>query len=114
MTTIDGILSDSLKTGLKVLLGLAVLSGLLAGIFGWQLPAYIPMFFSRPFGEKQLVPFWVFFLYPLLSLLFYLLGLGVYKKFTNSLVTLAMFLWLTVVAIFMLVLSQIYVLFLIY
>lgn len=45
------------------------------------LPPQIPLFYTRPWGEEQLVDFWMIFLIPLLANGLFFLNEYFYKKF---------------------------------
>lgn len=113
-STIDTLLEKHCLFALRGSLILFVFSLLLVIIFGWHLPAFVPLFFSRPFGLKQLAPYWVVFFYPLFLLLFYLSSWWVYKKMQSNQISLAIFLWISFLASLLLSLSFSYVLFLIF
>jgi len=55
---------------------------ILAFLFKFRsLPPQIPLFYSKPLGETQLVDWWFIFLLPLLLDCLYLLNFLVYKRF---------------------------------
>lgn len=54
------------------------------GISIWKfstLPPNLPLFYSRPWGEDQLVDWWMIFLLPLIMNGFFFLNFFIYKKF---------------------------------
>ncbi len=46
-----------------------------------SLPPQIPLFFSRPWGEDQLVLSWLILILPILMNIFYFVNLFVYRRF---------------------------------
>lgn len=46
-----------------------------------RLPPQIPIFYSRLWGEDQLAEWWMIFLLPIISNLFFFLNLFLYKRF---------------------------------
>lgn len=57
---------------------------LMAGSFAWlfsQLPPQIPLFYSRPWGEDQLVDYWFIFILPFLLHVFIFLNIYLYNRF---------------------------------
>jgi hypothetical protein len=113
-TTIDSSLEKHCRFALRFLLVLFVFSLILMGIFGWRLPAYVPLFFSRPFGLKQLAPFWAVYFYPVALLLLYFSSWWAHRKVSANNISLAVFLWVSLVASLLLTLSLLYVLFLVF
>ena len=66
---------------LKLLIGVDVL---LAGLFAWRyqyMPDQIPLLYSRPWGESQIVDYWYIFLLPICMHLFYFVNSYISKKF---------------------------------
>lgn len=64
--------------------GILIADLLMAGIFAWRfgrLPQEIPLFYSRAWGEDQLVDFWLIFILPILMHLFIVLNGYVYQKY---------------------------------
>lgn len=113
-TTIDTSLERYCVLALRLSLGLFACSLGLLGLFGWRLPAFIPLFFSRPFGAQQLAPFWVLFFYPVFLFVFYFSAWWVYKKSNANLITQTVYLWVTFLASLFLSLSLFYVLMLVF
>ena len=57
---------------------------LMAGSFAWRfsrLPPQIPLFYSRAWGEDQLVDYWLIFILPFLLHLFIFLNIYIYNKY---------------------------------
>lgn len=66
---------------IRLLIGADIFSAL---IFLWRyskLPAQIPLYYSRPWGESQIVDFWYIFLLPILMNLIILFNIYFVKKF---------------------------------
>ncbi len=60
---------------------------LMTGIFAWRfqyMPKQIPLLYSRPWGDPQLVEFWYIALLPILMHIFYLFNAYIIKKFFHS------------------------------
>src|SRR3990172_4119181 len=112
--TVDERLLYSTKTALHISLGLALLSIVIAGIAAWSLPSYVPIWFSRPFGENQLAIHWMLFIYPVLLAGFFGGAFTIYRTLKATPPTLAVYFWLSSLASALLFLSLTYVLFLIY
>ncbi len=69
---------------LKILLGADIL---MIALFAWKFqhfPEQIPLFYSRPWGEPQIVDYWYIALLPILMHLFYLLNGLLSKKLFHS------------------------------
>jgi hypothetical protein len=69
---------------IKLLIGADVL---MAAIFAWKfqsLPEQIPLLYSRPWGEPQIVDFWYIALLPVLMHLFFFLNNILAKKYFTS------------------------------
>jgi hypothetical protein len=113
-TTIDGVLKKSLLPTLRISYFIFGFSLLLLAIFAWRLPDFVPIFFSRPFGLKQLAPSWSMGLYPITLFVFSLISQLIYKKSHQSVATIAIYMWLSTASSLILLTSEIYVLFLIY
>ncbi len=45
------------------------------------LPPQVPLFYSKPLGEEQLVDLWFIFVLPVLLHLFYVVNIGLYRRF---------------------------------
>ncbi len=57
---------------------------LMAGSFIWRfskLPPQIPLFYSRPWGEDQLVDYWFIFILPFLLHVYIFLNIYIYNKY---------------------------------
>lgn len=66
---------------LKILIGLDIF---MAALFAWKyqyFPEQIPLFYSRPWGEPQIVDYWYIALLPILMHLFYLANNVLSKRF---------------------------------
>ncbi len=66
---------------IKLLIGADVL---MAAVFAWKfqsLPEQIPLLYSRPWGEPQIVEYWYIALLPILMHIFYFLNNLIVKKF---------------------------------
>jgi len=66
---------------IKLLIGADILSAL---VFGWRfsnLPGQIPLYYSRPWGESQIVDFWFIFLLPILMNLIFFFNVFFINKF---------------------------------
>ena len=113
-STVETFLRKSLKSAVNASLVCVVVGVILVSVFGWRMPEYIPLFFSRPFGVSQLATFWFVILYPVLLLVFYGLSYFVYKKCVKSVIMAAVFVWMSAVSSFVLLFSLIYVLFLVF
>ncbi len=48
------------------------------------LPPQLPLFYTRPWGEEQLVDFWVIFILPIIVNVLYFLNEYFYKKFFSG------------------------------
>ena len=69
---------------IKLLMGADIL---LAAIFAWRfpsMPSEIPLFYSRTWGEAQIVDYWYIFLLPVLMHIFYVLNLFISKKYFSQ------------------------------
>jgi hypothetical protein len=68
----------------KILIGADVL---MAGILAWKYssaPLQIPLLYSRPWGDPQLVDFWYILLLPILMHVFYFLNIFFSKTVFHS------------------------------
>lgn len=68
----------------KLLIGADIL---MAAIFAWRfqfMPNQIPLLYSRPWGDPQLVEFWYIALLPILMHIFYFLNVFIAKKYFHS------------------------------
>lgn len=68
----------------KLLIGADVL---MLGLFALKFnvfPQQIPLLYSRPWGEPQIVEFWYIMLIPVLMHLFYFFNLFIAKKYFHS------------------------------
>lgn len=57
---------------------------LMAGSFAWRfthLPPQIPLFYSQPWGEDQLVDYWFIFILPFLLHVFIFLNIYIYNRY---------------------------------
>lgn len=98
----------------SIMIGYFILSSLIVSLFVWRLPPKIPFFFSRPFGESQLVSPWWLIAIPVLHLGLYLGSKGLQKWMEDEKVLLQMFFWMEFFVGFLLLMSLFYVLFLVY
>ncbi|CAN5238632.1 hypothetical protein BH09PAT2_BH09PAT2_03860 [soil metagenome] len=65
---------------LKILLGVDFV---MAALFAWKFqyfPEQIPLFYSRPWGEPQIVDYWYIALLPVLMHIFYFINILLCKK----------------------------------
>jgi hypothetical protein len=68
----------------KLLIGADIL---MAAIFAWRfqyMPDQIPLLYSRPWGDPQLVEYWYIALLPILMHIFYFFNAFIIKKFFHS------------------------------
>ena len=99
---------------LKLQWAVLVVTILLELVFGWRMPAEIPLFFCKPFGKAQLTsPYWIVVL-PVLEGLILITSTLVGKYCDKSKVTRALFIWLSFGAALVLLAALIYVLYLVY
>lgn len=66
---------------LKLLLGADILMAALFALKFRYFPEQIPLFYSRPWGDTQIVDYWYIVLLPILMHLFYFLNIIVSKRF---------------------------------
>jgi len=69
---------------LKILLGVDIV---MAALFAWKyqyFPEQIPLFYSRPWGEAQIVDYWYIALLPVLMHVFYLINGILSKRFFGN------------------------------
>jgi len=90
---------------------LLFLNLLLTGIYWWQLPPEIPLFFSLPYGPSQLSQRVWFFLLPGLSLFCFICFPMLTKFKVKSSLYLPMLSWLTTLSLFLLSLAMIHIIF---
>ncbi len=60
---------------------------ILAGVFAWKfmtLPEQIPLFYSRPWGEPQIVDYWYILMIPILMHLFFFLNMYLSKRYFKN------------------------------
>ncbi|MBI3366463.1 hypothetical protein HY041_02450 [Candidatus Roizmanbacteria bacterium] len=70
-----------------MLYGLIVCDIVMIGILLLQfgvLPPQIPLFFSRPWGEDQLVDTWMILILPLLLNFLFFINISLYKRFFSG------------------------------
>jgi hypothetical protein len=63
---------------------LIIADSLMAAAFLWKystLPPQIPLFYSQPWGEDQLVDYWLIVLLPILLHVFFFLNIYLYNRF---------------------------------
>jgi hypothetical protein len=69
---------------IKLLAAADILSAL---VFAWRfstMPEEIPLFYSKQWGEAQIVDYWYIFLIPLLMHLFYFVNVYISKKYLKD------------------------------
>lgn len=73
---IDNLAQDKLaKMGMRIGFSCLGLSLVILGVSVRKLPPEVPLWFSRPYGEEQLVSMWALALIPLISFLFQALSI---------------------------------------
>ncbi|MFC1653421.1 hypothetical protein ACFL1M_01065 [Patescibacteria group bacterium] len=83
-------------------------------VFVWQMPNEIPLFFSRSFGKKQLVSPFVLGILPLIQLLVLGSCFLVKKYCKQSKVTLSLYFWISFSSVVLMLVSMLYVLYLVF
>jgi hypothetical protein len=66
---------------LYVLLGGDIIMLGLTALRFSSIPPQLPLFYSQPFGEDQLVDWWMIFVLPIIMNLLYFINSFVYKKY---------------------------------
>jgi hypothetical protein len=106
---------DGLRWGLSTGVVLLLVQGLLAGIFIWQLPAEIPLFYSMPLGEAQLADRQWFLMLPGVSLGFLVLNWLLVRYGQRIDATLSTVVaWLNALVIFLGLVAQLHILMMVY
>ncbi len=82
---------------------------LISGVFWWQLPPEIPLFYSKPYGLPQLSQKIWFLLFPGLSLVAFLVTFGLLKIQVKSHLYKDMLAWLLSLYLFLIIVAMIHI-----
>lgn len=100
-----------MKGGYHVLL--FVFTIIITGVFWWQLPPQIPLYYSLPYGPQQLADRIWFFTLPGLALLFWGLSQLLSRIHTKSAIYPVMIQWLFNLCLLLLIIAMIHIIFIV-
>lgn len=100
-----------MKGGYHVLFVLLAL--VMTGVFWWQLPPQIPLYYSLPYGPQQLADRVWFFVLPGLALAFFGLSSLLARITTKSVIYPQMIQWLFALCLFLINLAMIHIIFIV-